>query len=292
MAPTTPSTAYSRDLGDELRRLRESTTSLTGNALAVRLGWDPSKVSNIENGKVRPSEVDLAQIVTTCGMDTEYFDGFKRRYQRAFDEYVVLAPGSLGTLAMAEATATTITTYDVLTVSGLVQTDAYADGVYRHAAQVGEQRIPELVRIRGDRQAVLRKVHAPKCLFYVHEIALRQQFGDDQVMEEQYLQLLFNAHMIRIVPADRPAISAGLMLLEFAKAMPVAHSDGELARVFVQESKAIARTRQMFDHLAQIALDEEQSRRKLMEYISPRRDHPDLPHRSRRARPRHQEPGR
>jgi len=44
------STAYSRDLGDELRSLREQ-SGQTGAAFADRLGWDASKVSNIEKGR-------------------------------------------------------------------------------------------------------------------------------------------------------------------------------------------------------------------------------------------------
>lgn len=226
-------------------------------------------MSNIENGKVRPSEVDLVQILTKCGKDTEYFETFKRRYQRAFDNFIVQASGNLSTLVMAEATATTMIAYDVLTVNGLIQTESYADGIYRHAGHVEEERIPELVRIRSDRQAVLKKHRPPNCLFYLHEIALKQRFGDDRVMEDQYLQLLFNVHMIRIVPAHVPAVSAGLMLLEFEKAMPVAHQDGDLARVFVQDPKAVWHTRLIFERLEQVALNAEQSRQKLMEYVSP-----------------------
>ncbi len=113
MAHSTPSTAYSRDLGDELRRLRETCTKLNGVALAVRLGWDPSKVSNIEHGKARPSEIDLVQYLTMCGKDIDFFEDFKRRYRNAFEEYIVQVPGNLRTAAMAESTATTITSYDV-----------------------------------------------------------------------------------------------------------------------------------------------------------------------------------
>ncbi|GGU68176.1 helix-turn-helix domain-containing protein [Lentzea flava] len=58
------STAYSRDLGDELRRLRETCTGLNGRNLAKKLGWDPSKVSNIEHGRARASEIDLVQLFT------------------------------------------------------------------------------------------------------------------------------------------------------------------------------------------------------------------------------------
>ncbi|GAA3656642.1 hypothetical protein GCM10022267_48550 [Lentzea roselyniae] len=84
------STAYSRDLGDELRRLREKHTRLTGFAFAEQLGWDPSKVSNIENGKARASEIDLVQYLMTCGRDSNYFEAFRDRYRYAFDPYVVL----------------------------------------------------------------------------------------------------------------------------------------------------------------------------------------------------------
>lgn len=103
MALTTPSTAYSRDLGDELRRLRESCTGLNGAKLAIRLGWDPSKVSTIEHGKSRPSEIDLVQFLTLCGKDVDFFEDFKRRYRNAFEDYIVQVPDHLRTLAMAEA---------------------------------------------------------------------------------------------------------------------------------------------------------------------------------------------
>ncbi|PWK83052.1 hypothetical protein C8D88_112304 [Lentzea atacamensis] len=94
-------------------------------------------------------------------------------------------------------------------------------------------------------------------------------------MEDQYLRLLFNVRMIRLVPADVPAISAGLMLWEFDKAKPVAYSDADLAKVFVQDPGAIARTRLIFNRLEELALDEEQSRRKLAEYAGRPREELD-----------------
>src|SRR5690349_24894369 len=115
------STAYSRDLGDELRRLREKHTRLTGFAFAEQLGWDPSKVSNIENGKARASEIDLVQYLMMCGRDSVYFEQFRERYRYAFDPYVVTVPDNLRTLALAEAQAKRITTFDVHTMPGLIQ---------------------------------------------------------------------------------------------------------------------------------------------------------------------------
>lgn len=275
MAHSTPSTAYSRDLGDELRRLRETCTNLNGVALAVRLGWDPSKVSNLEHGKARPSEVDLVQYLTMCGKDFDFFVDFKRRYRNAFEEYIVQVPGNLRTVVLAESTATTITTYDALTVQGLLQTAAYADALFRATGLVAEEHIPALVEMRMDRQAILRKHDRPDCVFYIHELALQQRLGDDRVMEEQYLKLFFNAHFIRIVPAEVLAISACHVLWEYEKAMPIAYSETDLAKLFVQDPGAIARTRLTFHRLEEVALDAEQSRRKLAEYVGRPREELD-----------------
>src|SRR5687767_14940566 len=89
------STPYSRDLGDELRHLRESCTSFHGRAMAIQLGWDPSKVSDIELGKVRASQVDLVQYLATCGKNIDFVDEFIRRYHNAFDLYFAQMPDKL-----------------------------------------------------------------------------------------------------------------------------------------------------------------------------------------------------
>src|SRR5687768_11677752 len=127
----TPSTAYSRDLGDELRSLRETCTGLSGNKLAVKLGWDPSKVSTVEHGKARASEVDLIQFLSMCDKDIDFINDFRRRYRYAFDEYRVQVSDNLRAMVMAEATATAITSYDVLAMPGLMQSPEYAAYVYR-----------------------------------------------------------------------------------------------------------------------------------------------------------------
>ncbi|MDX8030206.1 helix-turn-helix transcriptional regulator [Lentzea sp. BCCO 10_0856] len=275
MATTTPSTAYSRDLGEELRKLRESCTDLTGAALAVRLGWDPSKLSTLETGKYRASEVDLVQYLSMCGKDIDFYEDFKRKYRNAFDEYIVQVPDNLRTLAMAESTAKKIIRYDAQAVPGLLQTPEYADAVYRAAGLVSEERIPALVQFRTERQALLRRHDRPTCLFYIHEHALRTRMGDDRIMEDQHLKLLFNAHMIRIIPADAALIASSCSLWEYERAMPVVFVETDLAKVFVQDPGVIVRTRLLFDRLAEVALDEEQSRSKLAAYVGQPREELD-----------------
>ncbi|MFS8095759.1 helix-turn-helix domain-containing protein [Lentzea alba] len=268
----TPSTAYSRDLGDELRRLRETCTGLKGHELAEKLGWDPSKVSTVEHGKARASEIDLIQYLSMCGKDIDFVTNFKQRYQYAFDEYIVQVSGSLRTVAMAESTAKKITSYSPQSIPGLLQTPEYADGLYRMTGVVTEERIPALVQFRTDRQTILRRHNRPTCLFFVHEHALQLEVGSCQIMEDQYARLLFNTHTIRIVPANAPMAATGCVLWEFEKARPVVFSETNLAKVFVEDPGAIARTRLLFDRLDQVALSAEQSRSKLAEYVGQPRE--------------------
>ncbi|MFD4639088.1 helix-turn-helix domain-containing protein [Lentzea sp. NPDC058436] len=272
----TASTAYSRDLGDELRRLRETCTGLSGNRLAVKLGWDPSKISTVEHGKARASEVDLIQYLSMCGKDIDFVNDFRRRYQYAFDEYIVQVSDELRTVIMAESTSTAITSYSPQSIPGLVQTPEYADGLYRMTGQVTEARIPALVQFRTERQRILRRHDRPACVFYIHEHALQLQVGSSEIMEDQYARLLFDTHIIRIVSADAPLAASSCVLWEYEKARPIAFSESDLTNVFVQDPGAIARTRLLFDRLDQVALDAEQSRSKLAEYVSrPRGDHDD-----------------
>ncbi|MFD4637885.1 helix-turn-helix domain-containing protein [Lentzea sp. NPDC058436] len=258
----TTSTAYSRDLGDELRRLRQRFTGLRGRAMAQLLGWDPSKVSNLEHGKIRGTEIDLVQYLTACGKDIDFFEAFLRRYHNAFDAYLALDPDNLRTLAMTEGMATSIMAYDVLTVNSLLQTPKYARAVQAATGQP----IEDL-----DRQAVLRRPGGPKCVFYLHELALRMRLGDAEVMEEQFVWLLANSSIVRIVPeeASTAAFQSTCTLFEFDKASPLVYGESDLARVFAQGEAAVERSRRLFDLLDEVALDETRSRRKLAEYRGP-----------------------
>jgi transcriptional regulator with XRE-family HTH domain len=264
------STAYSRDLGDELRRLRETCTGLNGRNLAVKLGWDPSKVSNIEHGRARASEIDLAQLLTACGKDIDFLEDFKRRYKHAFDLYFAQVPNELRTLAMTESMAKKIIAYDVMTVTGLLQTEAYAHELFVETGLETPENIKKGVELRMERQAVMRKPNRPECVFYLHELALRMTIGSAQLMEDQYLRLLFNTHVLRIVPASArtAALLSKCTLYEFEKALPVVVTPTDTAMVFAQDSAAVERTRRIFERLDAVALDEEQSRRKLAEYVS------------------------
>jgi transcriptional regulator with XRE-family HTH domain len=270
------STAYSRDLGDELRRLRETCTSLGGRAMAAQLGWDPSKVSNIENGKARASEIDLAQYLATCGKDLDFLQDFGDRYRHAFDLYFAQVPTNLRTLAMVESMATKIFAYEILSIPGLLQTEAYARALFTEIGCYSPEEAEKGVERRMGRQSIWRRPYRPECVFFVHELALRMHVGDAKVMEDQYLRLLFNSHVLRVVPANVKGLAfrSKCTLFEFGKASPVAYTETDLARVFVQDDFAITSSRKLFEQLDAVALDEEQSKNRLAAYVSRLREDP------------------
>ncbi|MCP2249220.1 helix-turn-helix domain-containing protein [Lentzea aerocolonigenes] len=251
------STAYSRDLGDELRRIRETCTSFGGRAMAAQLGWDPSKVSNIETGKARASDVDLAQYLATCGKDLDYLQDFGNRYRHAFDLYFAQGPTTLRTLTMAESMATKIFVYEVLAIPGLLQTESFARALFTEVGCHSPEEVEDGVSRRMGRQSIWQRPYRPECLFYVHELALRMRIGDAKVMEDQYLRLLFNAHILRVVPASVKPVTlrSKCTLFEFAKAAPLAYTESDLAKVFVQDDAAIAATRKLFERLDAVALE-------------------------------------
>ncbi|WP_394613462.1 helix-turn-helix domain-containing protein [Lentzea sp. JNUCC 0626] len=268
------STPYSRDLGDELRHLRETSTQFNGRAMAVQLGWDPSKVSDIELGKARASEVDLVQYLATCGKNIEFVEEFRRRYYNAFDLYFAQMPDKLRTLTMTEAMATKITSLDIMTVHGLLQTRGYAQELFVDGQIEAPEDIERFVQARMERQTIMRRPNRPECVFYLHELALRMPFGNAVLWEDQYLHLLFNTHILRIVPASVSAFRSACTLYEFGKASPVVYSETDTANVYAQDSVAVARTRRLFQRLDAVALDAEQSKRKLAEYVSALREDP------------------
>lgn len=257
-----PSTPYSRDLGDELRQVRERFTTFRSRKIARMLGWDPGKVSNIEHGKVRASEIDLVQYLGRCGRSQAFIEDFLNRYRSAFNPYFVQVPDNLRTMAMAESTADKITSYDMTSLPGLVQSEDYAAALFEARLATPEV-IERNVRFRIERQAILRRPNRPQCTFYIHEHALRLKVGSDEVMEDQLMRLLFHTHIIRVVPAASGVsgvFSANYVLWEYEKRSSTAYTESDLAQVFVQDLAGIKYCKSIFASLDGLALDEEQSR--------------------------------
>ncbi|GLZ33956.1 hypothetical protein Lesp02_61440 [Lentzea sp. NBRC 105346] len=158
-------------------------------------------------------------------------------------------------LVLAEAGAVRITCFSGVTIPVLLRTEEYAAAL---AHQLGLAPAPEL-----DRRTVVAK-----CDFFIHEYALRTRVGDDRLMEEQMLHLLFRADVIRVVPASAGGSAAfGLdyTMIQYLHDPPVVY----LANfVLATDAETVQRAQLIFDRLHGLALHNEGSREMLMNYLA------------------------
>jgi hypothetical protein len=83
----------------------------------------------------------------------------------------------------------------------MTEREAYANELFIETGIEAPEDIKTSVGFRIERQAIMRRPNRPQCTFYVHEPALQVRLGDARPMEDQYLRLLFNTHVLRVVPA-------------------------------------------------------------------------------------------
>ena len=126
---------------DELRRLREAAGFATGKDFAERLGWLPSKVSRIENGRTVPADSDVIAWVDAIDAPAPVVSRLRdqlrdlrlsrsswKRQLRAGHEKVQ------SRFAEREQAAAHIVMVEFYIVPGLVQTAEYARAVFTAAA--------------------------------------------------------------------------------------------------------------------------------------------------------------
>jgi transcriptional regulator with XRE-family HTH domain len=187
-------TARARVISDELREFRES-SGLSGQELAERLGWSPSKLSRIEHGLSGFDEIDLVRYAAHCGISSEDIDDLLERFREPATPGYWLTDRCFA-LVFHENTAAFSTSYDPLVVPGLLQTQDYA------AELIGPGK-PWLLHVRMERQLLLNQRPFE---FFIHEQALRLPVGGNRVMNEQLLKLVLLTEQpkitIRVVPTS------------------------------------------------------------------------------------------
>jgi len=205
-------TVRRRRLASELREIRES-KGKSGDAVAAALKWSPSKISRYERARtgLQPREVErlldyyeitgsrralllaLAQDAAQKGWWEEFADNLSTDYQ----EFIGL-----------EHEASSIATWQVDVVPGLLQTQAYARHIissYSRVEPIAPGMIERLVRVRMRRQQMLNREPAPQLSVVLDESVLKRRIGDKSVMYEQLQRL--------VQEADRPNLTLRILPL-------------------------------------------------------------------------------
>ncbi|WP_181008871.1 helix-turn-helix transcriptional regulator [Streptomyces sp. SM12] len=207
---------------EELRSRREA-AGLTQKQLAEKMLVHPSLVAHWEAGRRKPSYDDakrLDRVLNTGGTFERFLrdNPFAQHFDRA---------------AQAEQAAIRIEEYAPVYVPGLLQTEAYARGVFIAARMHwAEEDLDERVVNRLKRAEILTG-KLPEVGFILSEAVLRLPVGGPEVMAEQIAHIiaLVRARRIRVqvVPLAQgvhAAMGSMLSLMKFADAPDMAYVEG------------------------------------------------------------------
>jgi transcriptional regulator with XRE-family HTH domain len=206
-------TVRRRRLAAELREIRES-KGKSGDAVASALKWSPSKISRYERARtgLQPREVERL-------LDYYEVTGSRRALLLAlaedaaqkgwWEEFADILTADYQQFIGLEHEASSISTWHVGAVPGLLQTEAYARHIIRSYSQIepiAPGMIERLVKVRMKRQQVLQREPALQLAVVLDESALKRRIGDDLVMYEQLQRLVYEA--------DRPNVTLQILPLD------------------------------------------------------------------------------
>ncbi|MCL8015138.1 helix-turn-helix transcriptional regulator [Streptomyces sp. AS02] len=221
--------------GSLLRFYRER-AGMTQEALGKYVGYSKSQVAMVERGE-RPPKGKLVEIADeVLGAQGALLAAGRKlrasRFPSWFEDYAEL-----------EARATAIYMYADHVIPGLLQTAAYARGVFLSACPpLEDEEIEASLEARLSRQQVLRRKPAPVVGFVLEEHTLRRPLGGKQTLKEQLSHLLAVGRLrnvaIQVMPTDREihaALNGPMILLETDERERVAYVEGPSGGYFVTQ---------------------------------------------------------
>jgi hypothetical protein len=161
-----------------------------------------SKLSRLENAEGKPQLRDVRDLIRHFGKEGTSEAGQLERWVKAaevagwwtdFDDEVLQDYGRLDIHLAYEADAAVERVYTLPFVPALLQTDAYAEAVYRNMKRRPADQIGPLMDIRRKRQEALKRregLDPLKLIAVTHECTLRQTVGSPEILRNQLDELL------------------------------------------------------------------------------------------------------
>lgn len=260
----------------ELRRLRELAL-FTADEVAGRLGWSASKVSRVENARIRLKPDDMQLLLDLYEVAGERRDTLlklveENTHKRWWEAYADVLPQDLLNFISFEAEASGILSFEPMVIPGLLQTEAYARRVIKMWQSVTDAPPIEFERrleVRMVRQRMMSSDEPLEFSAIIDEAVLRRQIDEPRVMWDQLNHLAEVSELpnvdLRILPLDGlHAISAGpIMILKIPNYGDVLYLETFLdASIYTQPESPnlIYQHNLIFDKLRAEALDQSASR--------------------------------
>jgi transcriptional regulator with XRE-family HTH domain len=273
-----PSTVLGRQLGDELKRLRDASGLTTAQA-AEALDCTKGKISRIENGRVTVRLPDLTAMLHAYGaLDPEAKERLialarkanRRRKEGWWNQYGSVLADTYRDYIALETLAGSIRTFQAQLVPGLLQTPEYIRAVTVASQQwQTADEIEAFVQVRLARQKRLNGESPLRLWAVLSEAVLLQQVGGAEVMAAQ-LQHLLNVSQnpnvtIQVLPFSRGAHASMFgpyVVLGFPEegALDVVLADNPTGSMWLEQEAEVGRYRDLFDAARTSALSPVESR--------------------------------
>jgi transcriptional regulator with XRE-family HTH domain len=215
-------------LGSQLRRFREA-AGVTPERAGYEIRGSRSKISRLENGRVRLKNRDVTDLLTFYGVTDE---GVRSKFLALAEQsnmpdwwsrYSDITPEWFETYLGLEAASATIRSFELQFVHGLFQTEDYARAVTRLGRKTAApEEIERWVALRLKRQELLSRPNPPRIWSVMDEAVLRRPVGGPAVMRAQFRHLIEVAELphvtIQVVPfasGGHPGESGSFTVLRF-----------------------------------------------------------------------------
>lgn len=262
-------TARARELGAELRRLREK-SGYSSLELAKQLGWAASTVSRAETGVRGISEINLVHFAAKAGANWEQLNDLQAMWRESQIPGYWLTD-RFSSLVFHESVAVSAVTYQPIAVPGILQTEDYATALTTRVVKDPDV-CRHWVTARMERQ---RQLTGCTRVFFIHEQALRLPVVSDELMNEQMIKLLLLSEHpeidIRVVPISSGAqavMGSEIIMFRFTDACPLVCIDHGPMSLFLDDVEYVAAYDQQLKAMAEVALDRGQSREMLARLAS------------------------
>ncbi len=276
-------TVRRRRLAAELHRLRER-SGLTGDQVAERLGWSPSKVSRIENTRSGIKEPDARRLLELYQVDVSRRDELLAMAREAdrkawWEAYSADWPDGFSEFIGMEAEAEAIMSWEPQVVPGLLQTERYAREIianWRSFTAMADSAIGRRVKVRLARQDVLEREIPVEYRVIIEESVLRRRFGANPVMSEQLGKLAEISQRanvtLQILPlaSFHPISTGAFALFRFNQihgviAPDVVYLENMTDSLYIEDEIETYYYQRAFDHISQNSLGPDQSRELILQ---------------------------
>ena len=198
-------------LGKKLRELRKQ-RGVTGQELALRIGYSQPGISKIEQGLLKPTEEVVSDICKALKVPSAerhrlleetrlFLAEFSKWSIRSFDSAVE----SQKIVQEREARAKAFCFYNMQLVFGLLQTQDYMRAVFEAFGQWSPEDIEKAIAVRLKRQKIVTQTDKA-FQFIIDERVLHPSICDRKVMREQVKALVAASRKpnieLRILPMD------------------------------------------------------------------------------------------